>query len=481
LPKINRNSPCLCGSGDKYKNCCLKNEVKQENLSHNEWIKTLTLRGKNLYFLRIIADALQLDSFTNQRRTFNETMILLKSAITPEAVRNIHLAIPEIWPNEDDLNRCFTQEKHNNSGLFLGHYRIDTTIAFLNRHALYGQSFIMIDPFLDPRNTAPEYNPVDNPEQHINSTFHNILVYFQLLPWIEKGILKLIRDPGSFNYKLSQETMKASQLKSSIPELQKIIENTHVDENEDIKLFIQDQILFQPDEYILQDMKIKKEAEAEMKAYLKTRRENSFYCVSSKYTPQLMMFSTGTNYEMGKYICEKMNAYMITDIEYRWKEMEYDRKINGISLNSWSPFAKAFNEVDLKYLNGLNFDDILKLREDGYLNDMRSFIRRTWSSALSGDEFDKNRIEDLSAELTHHIHNAEHEWKKIDTNLVKWFGSESILGTTISIGMGIANWIPATAIAGAGIAHLLHNRMERKSFVNRYPAGFFIKKIRKNI
>ena len=354
-------------------------------------------------------------------------------------------------------------------------------ISFLNRHALYGQSFIMIDPFLDPRNTAPEYNPVDNPEQHINSTFHNILVYFQLLPWIEKGILKLIRDPGSFNYKLSQATMKASQLKSSIPELQKIIENTHIDESENIKLFIQDQILFQPDEYILKDMKIKKAAEAEMKAYLKTRRENSFYCVSTKYTPQLMMFSTGTNYEMGKYICEKMNAYMITDIEYRWKEMEYDRKTNGISLNSWSPFAKAFNEVDLKYLNGLNFDDILKLREDGYLNDMRGFMRRTWSSALSGDEFDKNRIEDLSAELIHHIHNAEHEWKQIDTNLVKWFGSESILGTTISIGMGIANWIPATAIVGAGVAHLIHNKMERQNFVNRYPAGFFIKKIRNNI
>jgi len=24
-PKIGRNEPCICGSGKKYKNCCIKN------------------------------------------------------------------------------------------------------------------------------------------------------------------------------------------------------------------------------------------------------------------------------------------------------------------------------------------------------------------------------------------------------------------------------------------------------------------------
>jgi hypothetical protein len=483
LRKTSRNDPCPCGSTIKYKNCCVKKGIDHDKLSYDEWIRIATIRAKNLVFINIVSDALQLESWATTDMDFNSFIKLLKRAITPEAIVKIYSAIPDIWPDEDDLNRCMEEEKGNHSGLFLGNYRIDSTTAFLNKHALYGESFIMIDPFLDPRNVAKEYNPLENPAEHITTTFHYILVWFQLLPWIEKGIVKIIRDPGSFNFKLHQSTLESSRLRGDSQELKKILkENINSMHNDEYyNLYMQDQMLSMSDEQILKDFKSKDFSKEEISKYIQKRRDESLFYVENNHTSQLMMFSTGTNYDMGKYICDKTNSYIVTDLNYRWQEMKYDRDINHISVNSWSPFSKAFNKVHLKHLDGLSIEDILKLRDDGYLDNMRSFMRRTWNASTSGDEFDENRIDDLSSELMFHISEAEHEWNKIDKNLLKWFGTESILGISIGIGLGSASWVPAIAMAGAGVSHLIHNKIERKNFINRYPAGFLIQSIRQKV
>jgi len=35
--KVGRNDPCPCGSGLKYKKCCLPKEEEQEALENKEW------------------------------------------------------------------------------------------------------------------------------------------------------------------------------------------------------------------------------------------------------------------------------------------------------------------------------------------------------------------------------------------------------------------------------------------------------------
>ena len=34
-PKVNRNDPCPCGSGKKYKKCCLKKPSEQQTMNEN--------------------------------------------------------------------------------------------------------------------------------------------------------------------------------------------------------------------------------------------------------------------------------------------------------------------------------------------------------------------------------------------------------------------------------------------------------------
>jgi hypothetical protein len=67
---------------------------------------------------------------------------------------------------------------------------------------------------------------------------------------------------------------------------------------------------------------------------------------------------------------------------------------------------------------------------------------------------------------------------KIDRNLIKWFGSESVLGIELGVSSGAAAWAPAVAVASAGAINLLLSFKERSSFMTNYPAAFFIDSIR---
>lgn len=478
--KTGRNQLCPCGSGSKYKRCCQIKGIDPGRISYGEWIRNLSIRGKNILFVNKIAEALNLDKVPNEIKSFWDFVGLLKRAITPRAVREIHLAIPELWPDGEDLTRCLEQEKNNYSGLFLGSYLFDVTVNLLNRHAMYNQSIILIDPFHDPRVIAPKYNPIENPEEHITTTFHYVLLWLQLMPWIEAGIVKIIRNPGDFNYELRKSTFELSNQKvEKYPELQKALENQERPPEFE-EFFKESYTLAYSDDFWVDKIRGNKELSEEfVRDFFKTKREQSLYYVDTKSKSQLLFWSTGTNYEMGKYICEKTNSHIITDFSYRWLEMAHDRKINDVEIDAWATFAKAFQESPIKHLDGLVFNDLLRIRNDGYLEGMRAFLRRAWSASSSGEAFSKNDVENLSAELIGQIDAADAEWAKIDANLFKWFGSESILGSTIGVATGVASWIPAVAIAGAGVVNLAQAAVERKTFLKRYPAGFFIDRIRK--
>ena len=478
MSKIGRNQLCPCGSGKKFKHCHANTGIDFDNMSNEEWIRQLSVRGKNILFINRIGEALHLDSVDSQPKSILDFVKLIKSAMTPKAVRDIHLSITEIWPDGEDLERCMLEEENSHSALFIGSYLFDVTTQLLNKHALYDKSIILLDPIHDPRTVAPEYNPVDKPEEHITTTFHYVLLWLQLLPWIEKGIVKIIREPGDFDYQLKKSTWEISRNRSENSEVLKTaMANQEIPK--DLEDYFNEQFsLSHPDEFWTDKISNDEISEDDIRSFLKEKRENSLYYVDVGRQSQLLAWSSGTNYEMGKYICGITKSHIITDLSYRWKEMEYDRNINGVHIDEWSPFSKAIQGTELKHLNGLTFQDLLKLREDGYLDDMRAFLRRVWSSCSSGESFDENNIENLSAELTEHINIADAEWRSIDSNLVKWFGSESIMGTAIGVSVATAGWIPAVAVAAAGAVNLGSSAIARHRFMSRYPAAFFIESIR---
>ncbi|MEZ6131920.1 MAG: SEC-C metal-binding domain-containing protein [Planctomycetaceae bacterium] len=484
--KIGPNQECPCGSNRKFKKCCKSKGIPWAGLSPEGFARQQTIRGKNIMFFNHLASCLNLWDIIDNSRTPQERMSALKAAMTPEAVADIHNAIPTFWPDRDDFYRALTLECEHSNGLYVGTYEAGKVAPVLNRHSMYHDSIIFVDPLLDPRAVIDDLNPVIHPEQHLAVTLHAVLIWIELGPWIEAGIVKVIRCPSVFNDGLYEQCGLAGKRRyEQHAELQRCME-AELERTADSSALLTAKALSDPDERWLQMYKdeglAEKWTEQEFLSGLAGMRARSPMYSPSQSEPQFLHTTTGASYEMAKHICHHTGGHIVTDSIYRIREMEIDRKEGNVVEDIWSQFSLAFQNVRLKSLDGIKLDDTLKLRQDGYLDSMRSFLRKTWRATASSEDYSSESVEDLGAELHERVREANTEWKQIDQNLLKWFGTESfIAGVTVGVVAANTSWLPMASAAAAAAINVYQSRQQRSDFVHRYPAGFFLQPIRNEL
>ncbi len=479
--KIGRNEPCPCGSGKKYKHCC-KNKINWNQIKKGESnvIPHLSIRGRNLLFVNKIAEVLQLDSITLSLKNF-------KSAFTKEAVTKIHEALMEVWPPYIDIHNTIKNTSSDVSGLYIGDYEPEYIIRGLVRHSIYSNKLLVVDPFIYPLSVRDEYNPIVTPEQYRTQTLKNVNFWFSLLPWIESGIVEVIRTPADFDRKLNWESMKQEKQKfeenedfrKAVNESLREYQNRHLKQTA-----FQLLLLSAPNnnlEKLFKELGLEKKGltSKEFISFIEHQREAdpNFLEPLDKISGQLYTISSGTNYIVAKLTANLTGSYLVTDIYSKWKEIEIDREMDNAKNEGWEPFAKAFQNLDLKFLNNLSLEHALILRKENRLESLRIFLRKVWNSARTTDQFSEANAKLLAGELNEEIIKAEEEWKQIDRNLLKWFGAElgaGLLAAGPLIASGYGTFL-AAAIATSGIVNLGVTQSERKSFKNKYPAAFFLK------
>jgi len=210
--------------------------------------------------------------------------------------------------------------------------------------------------------------------------------------------------------------------------------------------------------------------------YIQRRRDAHPYYVDllPGQTSELLHETSGANYELAKRMCALTNSHIITDLRYRWKEIELDRPKGEEADKSWAPFAKALQNADLKVLSQVPLSAVLRLRTENRLEKMRLFLRKVWKSGREPDPFSEENALSLAAELAEKIAEAESEWRKIDQDLIKWFSLSS--GPIVTAGM--AGFLPALPAMGAaaatGAVSLLQSQLKRSGLKDRFPAAFFL-------
>jgi len=481
--KFGRNAACPCGSGKKYKHCC-KGIVDWEKLTSggNDWIQYLSIRGKNILFVNRIADALQMDSGPGPKSLKD-----YKAAFTVDAVVKIHQAIMEIWPPNMDIQNTLKRNVSEISGLYIGDYNTQYIQKGLVRHSTYSQKLLVVDPFVYPTSVRDEYNPILTPEQYRSQTLRNVNFWFSLLPWIEEGIVEIIRTPADFDPELNWESMKNQRKKfEENDELKRAAEQSvreyrerHMEEEAFRKL-----VLSAPDESLrntFEELNLEEKGitRDQFISYIQHQRDEDpdfLEPLGADGSGQLHMITTGTSYDIATITANITDSYLVTDVYSKWKEMEIDRKSANAINKEWSPFAKAFQNMELKYLNNLSLEHALKLRQENRLGSLRAFLRKVWNDARSTELFSEANAKLLADELNEEVRKAEEEWKQIDRNLIKWFGAELSTGLLAAgplIASGHAAFLAAAA-ASAGLTTLASTRGERTSFQTKYPASFFL-------
>jgi hypothetical protein len=483
MSAIGRNNECPCGSGLKFKKCCLGKQSWEQILREpvSEQIRHLSIRGKNIYFLGCILGALQVDTLRPDIQ-FSK----LKKAFTPAVVRHIHQSVVRVWPDLRDYEDCHLRDRNSVSSLYTGSYEPEAIFQAVARHALYSERIYLVDPFLYPSRLRNEFNPLVHPEEHRANAIKFTFLWMTLFPWIEAGIVNFIRSPVDFVPGLDQEIFRIQREKfDSCPELRSVMEketDAELKERMDARDGMTEWYwLAHSDEWHAQKYRQypgKKPfpTSEEFLQYIQHRRENHPYYVDRlpDQNAEFLHETSGANYELAKRICSITGSHLITGLKTRWKEIELDREASGIDMAGWSPFAKALQNSELKVLNNVSLDTALSIRRENRLESLRYFFYRVWKSCGDPDAFSEANATNLTAELDERIREAKGEWDKISQDLVKWFGAP---GAAI-LSAGLTGFLPsapaqATAVA-TGAAGLIQSYLRRSSFKERFPAGFFL-------
>ena len=218
---VSRNDPCPCGSGKKYKKCCLGKKDWDKLTRSPDIAKHLSLRGKNILFLNGVASILGLDP-KEPRIKWPD----LKEHVSADHVRQIHRLLAEVWPNAHDLERAL-KEVDDLSGLYFGDYTPEVITQNVTRHALYSDSILVFDPFVYPNSLRPEYDPSVHPEKHITHTIMCLYTWYSLAPLVQSGVLKFIRSPADFDHELRWNSYQAElERLNRHPELKDVMDKT---------------------------------------------------------------------------------------------------------------------------------------------------------------------------------------------------------------------------------------------------------------
>lgn len=483
--KISRNAPCPCASGKKYKHCCWGkvdwNNVISQGL---DWKPLLSIRGKNILFIERMLEALQFDQPLKQK-----SLSEYKAAFTPKAVKEIHEAIVDIWPPDCDIFETLSSSKSEATGLFVGDYEKSNITRSITRHSLYANKVLLVDPFVYPLSVRDHFSPILNPEKFRTQTLKNVDLWFSMLPWITAGIVEFIRTPSDFDSKLNWESMKRQEKKfSENIELNKTLEDSIEEKVDRYKEEEGERMLLlsSPDSYLRKSYRElwpdhPKSKEDEFIEHIHERRRNDpFYLGPLPETPneydEFHIKSSGASYEIARLTASVTDSYLVTDLPSKWKEIEIDRDNDHGAANEWEPLARAFQNVELKYLDAVNLDHALILRNENRLASLRTFLRKTWRAACSGNPYGSQNVQFLTEELESEVAYAEEEWRQIDRDLLKWFGGESaasLLAAGPLIASGHAGFLGA-AFAVAGASNLISSTLRRKGFKEKLPAAFFM-------
>lgn len=484
--KIGRNNPCPCQSGLKYKQCC-EGKIDWNNILNkrdNSFIRFLSPRGKNLFFIENIAGILELDNI----KEFSQEKF--KKAFTSTKVRSIYELIPQIWPDYEDLERVLKIESKSLNSLYIGNYTPNTISNALRRHSIYNEKILFVDPFQDPRNIVPKFNPISHPEMHIENAINAVRIVLSLEDWIKNHFVSFIKTPGDFNPKLELDLMSYEIQKfNEHPEFQKNISmpEDYNNEMKEYNFFAQTNEKIRKTAKELNPHMTEKELQEIIDYIEKKRKEHPFYVplVDRNNKPirsSLLVFSSGTNYEMAKLISSITNSSFITDLPSRWKEIELDHRSLKIEQNNWSSFTKAFQSLDFKFFDNIDLKFALKVRKENKLENIRSFLSRLWRNSANSNKYSNENIIFLKEELEHHFREAESEWKEINIDLVKWIGTGTLgIGATAQhlITQG-QSYLLVGGLIISGLYTAFVDWTKRHNFRLKYPTSFMLDLKRKN-
>ncbi|EGR2468369.1 DUF4238 domain-containing protein [Vibrio cholerae] len=398
--QLGRNDLCGCGSGRKYKNCCL--DVPQE--LRTTW-SVASIRERHLVFCNCIRDVLGLDS--------GKTWLDVRRELSDDQIKKIYGFYSALWPRETDIYSLLPKSDGKFRGLYTGPLDVRTIgIRALPMASMFDE-FLVETPVTNPNNVRPDFSPIENPARYKYQALKDFMFMLQLEPYIDLGLVNLIPGPNEFDMPLMRAMMEMARERGDRQEIL-----NEQDYRLYLKLFTEDLLnttAMMPKEarvqLLISEFGLGEDIATQTIDTLEGVAEASplvmLQQVELRDSGQLQQFRMGPNYEMALLIAQVTGSVLVTDSGSRWQElMAAQHRTQGIVSYPWNDAHTQLNvlPIDEPFLDTFR-------KSQGIFSTYRNWLKATdrmvqgnnrnaaQLTRLAGQASDfKNRLELQTAE-----------------------------------------------------------------------------------
>ena len=418
---FDKNGPCGCGSGRRFKQCC-KDLTPEDRPSWDVY----SIRERNLMFIRAMQKILGLYN----GKTWDD----VRKELTDEQITKIHEAFESLWPKDTDLADLLPRPNESVlRGVYLGLVDPRTITITVTGWLPYLDEVVIAHPFINAGTVKPEYSPTKSPSKFKAQTLKNVLLLLALEPFIDAGFVHLVPDPTDFSDIRNVIWNLAEQRIGGKVEFgEKDLERNHALASDDLKrvtLALPDAAL----EGIIQRALPKLEAEqiSQLISYMREQQQQDPLALLQAL-PQgedggQLLTVKGFNLETALFIAQATGAILYTDVRLHWEHLHKHATTNSALMASthWNPVNDSLKK--LSFLIADSPEAGFHLRLNGKFDRIKYTLRNIQNTVYEQGE--KGPSKGSVKKLVHELDAAKillrKEWRRIENSQ----SNDNYLGT----------------------------------------------------
>lgn len=173
---------CGCGYGRFFKDCCMPKPI----VLRPTWNER-SIRERNLMLQNGIVNVLGLKQ--------GKDWVQVRRELTDEQISKIYLLYEGLWPLETDFLALLPKPDGIARAVYTGSIHPSTITEFALGASLYFGELIVEHPFLHAGTVKKEFSPVENPRAYRQEFLKTIVLFLNVMPLVELGLVNLIPDP----------------------------------------------------------------------------------------------------------------------------------------------------------------------------------------------------------------------------------------------------------------------------------------------
>ncbi|MFT5138042.1 MAG: hypothetical protein ACI8XV_003090 [Arenicella sp.] len=319
--KLGNNQLCGCGSGRKYKHCCLG---KPEN-DRPTW-GVLSIRERNIILYRGLYGILGL----NKGKKWDD----VRRELSNGQIVDIYSLYCSLWQIETDLYSLFPKPDNRFRVVYTGMLDPRTILLPLAAVPCFDEIIIQ-HPFIHPQAVKKEFSPLENPHRHKYQTLKNIFLLLSIEPFVMSGRVNFIPDPCMFDNLLHREMINMAKERSGSQSINKAEKQRMMKLGEDdffrtMRGQSRERLKHQVAHY---DPGLSDEEVENIVEYMRKLNDGDPLAILQEdlYDKggQLMMTSMAPNFEMALFMAQITGSAILTDSETRWDELVHSQSTIG--------------------------------------------------------------------------------------------------------------------------------------------------------